>query len=689
MSMSITKERLMEHISEIDDEYIVEADYTQEELARLKAAGAMPGTVNTKAKDETPSTMEPLAKSPENTGDAYETQPEPMTSQKGVRILWIATGVTLAAAAILLFIFLWNPDRSDVISTTESRVESTTSASTEATEASEVTSTEETTEETTEDERLVQIDEEHFPDSVFRAYVRVRFDKDGNEKLDPQELQDITELSLSRSTDGGSGLAKSLESLKGIEYFSSLRELVCDGNNLKELDVSQNPALVYLSCTNNSNLETLSVGSNDKLVEINCSYCDIYGTIDVSRCPKLRRLLCANNQMEWLNLSANTELVTVLCYSNRLKRLNLSEAPYLEELECGQNRLTTLDVSHSPALQELSCYRNQLTELDVSHNPSLTMLAVYENDLPKLDITNNPYLDQWYCDKAVEIVGDVENYSTRDMFRGGSSYEYTRIDPNDVSITDSIVSEIPTDETMFVVINKTNISDEYFREFVITHFDMNQDGKLDYSECLAVKEIDFGETEIMFFPPTNLKGIEYFPALEVIKAYSADIEKLDLSHNPELVSLTINCNKSMTHVDLSHNPKLKSLRLDDAKFATVDLSHNPELEELTLFYSDFTEIDVSNNPALKHIQIWGTYRLESLDVSHNPALVELDISGNTGLFELDLSHNIALETLDITSTNIRRLDLSHNPVLKEVNIDGHIDYEITGAAEGILKKWGE
>ena len=121
----------------------------------------------------------------------------------------------------------------------------------------------------------------------------------------------------------------------------------------------------------------------------------------------------------------------------------------------------------------------------------------------------------------------------------------------------------------------------------------------------------------------------------------------------------------------------------------MDLSHNPELEELTLLYSDFTEIDVSNNPALKHIQIWGTYRLESLDVSHNPALVELDISGNTGLFELDLSHNIALETLDITSTNIRRLDLSHNPVLKVVNIDGDVDYEITGAAEGILKKWGE
>lgn len=119
MTIHITKDRLMDCISEIRDAFILEAEYTEEELKRLNApdAGKVAEiTVETPKKEKRRNELF-ATPADEEEGD-IEPQPEAITKYKTSAVVWITMGVALAAAAISLFIFFWTPDRSDVVSTT-------------------------------------------------------------------------------------------------------------------------------------------------------------------------------------------------------------------------------------------------------------------------------------------------------------------------------------------------------------------------------------------------------------------------------------------------------------------------------------------------------------------------------------------------------------------------------------------
>ena len=81
----------------------------------------------------------------------------------------------------------------------------------------------------------VSIDVEHFPDDNFRQYVLNNFDsisKDGI--LSDDKILTGTVINVEY---------KEISSLKGIEYFTALRELRCSGNQLVSLDLSKNVLL--------------------------------------------------------------------------------------------------------------------------------------------------------------------------------------------------------------------------------------------------------------------------------------------------------------------------------------------------------------------------------------------------------------------------------------------------------------
>ncbi len=95
----------------------------------------------------------------------------------------------------------------------------------------------------------IVINETNFPDEVFRNYVTDNFDDNNNGILEEAEINAIIGVDVDEM---------GISDLKGIEYFSNLRNLSCKNNNLTALDVSQNTALVFLICTNNQ-LTTLDI----------------------------------------------------------------------------------------------------------------------------------------------------------------------------------------------------------------------------------------------------------------------------------------------------------------------------------------------------------------------------------------------------------------------------------------------
>ncbi len=192
------------------------------------------------------------------------------------------------------------------------------------------------------------INADNFPDENFRVCLQSEsYGKDY--VLTPDEISSITEIRVSE---------KSISSLKGIEYFTALTDLYCDGNQLTSLDVSKNTALKWLLCHSNQ-----------------------LTSLDVSKNTALWYLDCFRNQLTSLDVSKNTALMVLYCDYNQLASLDVSKNTALWYLDCGNNQLTSLDVSKNTALTTLLCFSNQLTSLDVSKNTALTYLDCYENQI--------------------------------------------------------------------------------------------------------------------------------------------------------------------------------------------------------------------------------------------------------------------------------------------------------------------
>ena len=217
----------------------------------------------------------------------------------------------------------------------------------------------------------IVIDGSNFPDGGFCEYVKTNFDADGDGMLSPREIEAVTDIDCS-------GLK--ITSLKGLEYFSALRELYCVGCGLTELDVSKNTELTVLFCPDNS-IESL----------------------DVTMLAKLENLECGNNRLTSLDVSGNRLLRQLAVYGNSMKSLSTAGLASLRTLTCENMGLESLDVSESPDLHTLYCSDNNLAELDLTNNHILRCAVQGEG----IDVM---YITAWDYTRAVEalsVVGKV------------------------------------------------------------------------------------------------------------------------------------------------------------------------------------------------------------------------------------------------------------------------------------------
>ncbi|MDX2443488.1 MAG: hypothetical protein QNK30_06775 [Bacteroidales bacterium] len=102
------------------------------------------------------------------------------------------------------------------------------------------------------------------PDKIFeQSLINLGIDTDGtiNGHVLTSDVSGITELAVS---------GKKINDLTGIEGFTSLRELRCDGNQLTSLDLKNNTYLEVLYCMENS-ITSLDFSNNTSLNFLFCS----------------------------------------------------------------------------------------------------------------------------------------------------------------------------------------------------------------------------------------------------------------------------------------------------------------------------------------------------------------------------------------------------------------------------------
>ena len=102
-----------------------------------------------------------------------------------------------------------------------------------------------------------------------------------------------------------------------------LREFHAEGNDLlTRIDFDQTHALEYISCHDNENLAVIETRGTLALKYLNCSGNQLT-ELDLSQNEFLESLYCQNNKLSALDLSLNAKLGFLHCNSNLLEVLNL------------------------------------------------------------------------------------------------------------------------------------------------------------------------------------------------------------------------------------------------------------------------------------------------------------------------------------------------------------------------------
>lgn len=340
----------------------------------------------------------------------------------------------------------------------------------------------------------ITIDEATFPDETFRNWIlKQSYGKDG--VLTEQEIAGVKEIDVAYMD---------IKSLKGIEFFTALERLFCFNNQLTELDISQNTALIDLIIDQN------------KLT-----------MLDVTKNTALDRLSCDNNLLTELDVSKNTLLITLSCYNNQLTALDVSQNTILKDLRCYYNQITALDVTKNAALENLYCYDNKLTTLDVTNNSALTHLSCGENQLTELDLTQNSLLYWLTCPKNQLIALDVSQNT-----------KLYRLCFNENQLASIDVSKCP--ELYYLECYKNQLTAlDVTKQVAMNYLECRENliTELDLSHCVALEWISVGNNRLTTLNVSNN------PALKDLYCHGNQLTALDLSQNPKLEMLGIHQNQ--------------------------------------------------------------------------------------------------------------------------------------------------
>ena len=234
----------------------------------------------------------------------------------------------------------------------------------------------------------VEISEKNFPDEAFREYVSDFFDGDDDGKLSQEEIENIVNIHIEEF---------SIQSLEGIELFTSLETLELKWTGLKTLDLTKCHTMKSLYC-NCDHLESINVANCDSLEKIVCgdnlrSERDKssipLSSLNVTGCKSLKLLYCDRSRLQQLDLSGCSDLRILDCSNCDLRALDLSHCSSLMEVNCNNNsNLVSLNLPKTENLRKVDCSRCSLTELDISDISSLDYLNFRLNKVTTIDLSD-------------------------------------------------------------------------------------------------------------------------------------------------------------------------------------------------------------------------------------------------------------------------------------------------------------
>ena len=364
----------------------------------------------------------------------------------------------------------------------------------------------------------IPINEETFPDPVFREYVLKIV---GSSVLTEEKARQIEVLNVSDDNiKKVLGDRAPITSLMGIRYLNYVKDLNCSGQELKKtLNLEQNSRVEKLNCSGNQ-LTGLWFHTGSSLKYLTCSVNE-FTALDLSKCSELIELSCGSNKLTSLDLSANTKLQKISAGSNKLTALDTRNLPELTYLNLwGNHDLKSIDVSKNTKLEILSACHGKLTSLNVKNNRKLVELFVYNNQLTALDVRSNYLLKTLYC---------YENQITALDLSSNVALE-------DLGVNDNPITELDLRA-------QSNLQDLSCSKMQLK--------KLDVDRCPKLRRLYCNDNQIETLDLRSNKK------LEVLYCQNNRLSWLDLSSNTELDPRYVDCSGNVYDIKVDRNLQYK------------------------------------------------------------------------------------------------------------------------------------
>ncbi|MGY6649552.1 leucine-rich repeat domain-containing protein [Wenyingzhuangia sp. IMCC45574] len=408
---------------------------------------------------------------------------------------------------------------------------------------------------------------------------------------------------------------KNLNDLDGIEVFENLEALFAVGNNLTTIDLSSNSKLSHLSLK--------------------------------------------ENDLDVLDLSANTELKELYACANNFVSIDLSNTPLLTHVGLKYNKLIAIDVSNNPLLELLEVHSNTkaLNHLILGTNPNLKYLFASHNSLTSIDLSGVLNLQELHLND--NLLTGLLNLESHTELRVVNLCNNLLED-----ITDCAYSKVEETKATF------NTLEEYL---VHVGLDNAIDGTIPVTpEITTMKVLDIPKTGI-----SDMSGIETFVGLEELHAAWNKINILDLTNNTALKTVNVVGNQ-ITNLNVTDLTLLEGLFARSNKLTSIDLSTNTALKEISLKYNSLNGLDISAINNVEYLEVVANEIMTSLIIGNQPNLTTIyahcnmftnvDISGAPNIKILRLQHNKLEGTLNLSNhTKLEQVILFNNK-LEQINL---------------------
>lgn len=568
-------------------------------------------------------------------------------------------------------------------------------------------------------QNLIPIDEEHFPDAMFRSLIEKHVDAPqsiglaGDKKLSADEIANAKRLNI----DWVSGGAQSdVYDFKGIEYLTALEELHfigTPGDSLKtvKLDVNKNTQLKKLDGTWAA-LKHLDLSHNTKLEELTVNGSGLEGELDLSHNTKLKNVQCFNTHLAAVSLPKTSTLTNVNVSNTKIRQLDVAGLSNLETLNVSQCALVALDVSSCTNLKQLYVQKSTLHMLDVSAC----------KQLKNLDISNAALLGITFGDAIPDmLLGDNTTQKIR-LTSASNSIDLKTYAPSiDLRCIENLKNATLSGTTLTVTNPSSAVTYNYrfggdTNDCLSVELTLDVQGSAETSaQSLATLFPDKALCAYMKRFDTNNDGVlsadelEKITALEICSAPSAATPsgatlsgaaqvfdrtaKLDAAHaiysfagierlkNLRVFKFAGNASSDQQaartiHLDLSKNTQLTTLVVQsDEALDALNVASLSKLAQLECYGTGILRLDVSQNGALKQLVVIGSSAKKvplTLKSSSLTALqgihVEHCVIDKADKLGLAFAQSPQLESVSIIDTNAKKIDLLNNKQLSTVEV---------------------